>query len=485
MRQSANIGVVLSQAASRRPADVAIIDGVTGTAHTFADLHAHACAVAAWLEDTGVAAGSRVGLAMPNSANIVAAWFGIVYAGATVVPISTRAAEQEVQVRLEHAGATRHLTELPEALPEPAPETYPRTVADGRPAMILYTSGTTGEPKGACIGHASLLMHTAALVHHTVRLTPQDRVLGVLPLSHSYGCRIAMLAPFYAGATTIMLPGFSASGSLDAMREHGVTWAPAVPTMFAAWAAVDDTHPAPGQLRWCLSAGAPLSDAIREAAEARLGAEIRQGYGMTEATFSTIDDPRAPARPGTVGRPVWGVEVRVVDDEGATLPRDSVGNVQVRGPNVMLGYLDAPAATRRRIVDGWVQTGDVGVLSKDGWLTVVDREKDIILRGGFTVYPSEVEAALTAQPAVQEAAVIGLPDTFYGEVVVAVVVSSAARPDADALGAALEPLLGVDKRPSRYVFVDELPQSNSGKVLKRMLREYVTTLDAASTVRQR
>ncbi len=416
---------------------------------------------------------------MPNSADVVAAWFGIAYAGATIVPISTRSTPHETAIRLGHASARLHLTELPDELSVPVGG-HPRLVDADSAAMILYTSGTTGEPKGARIGHDSLLKHTAALVEHTLDLTCNDRVLGVLPLSHSYGCRMAMLAPFMVGAATVLLPRFSATGSLSAMARHRVTWCPGVPTMFVAWGAAAAAA-RPSALRWCLSAGAPLSEPVRLAAQARLGAEVRQGYGMTEATFSTIDGPGAPVRPGTVGRPVRGVDVRVVDELAHPVPPGAVGQIIVRGPNLMLGYLDAPRATAERIVDGWVHSGDLGVISEDGWLTVVDRRDDVILRGGFTVYPSEVEAVLCAQPAVKNAAVIGLPDPFYGEVVVAVVVADGGV-DSNGLAAAVSTLLGVDKRPSRYVFVDSLPQSPSGKVLKRVVQEYVTSPGARSTV---
>jgi long-chain acyl-CoA synthetase len=230
--------------------------------------------------------------------------------------------------------------------------------------------------------------------------------------------------------------------------------------MLAAVCSVDG--PPPPSLKWILSAGAPLADALCRRAEARLGCVVRQGYGLTEASFSTIDAPPAPRDVGSVGRPVAGVEVRIADG----------GEIEVRGPHRMLGYLDEEAATRAAIDgDGWLRTGDVGRLDDDGRLWVVDRTKDLVIRGGNNVYPSEVEAALAAHPAVADVAVVGRPDDYFGEEVVAVVVARGGHSvDAAALDAFARARIAATKLPREYAFVASLPLGPSGKVLKRELR---------------
>ncbi|MGZ3429364.1 MAG: class I adenylate-forming enzyme family protein, partial [Polyangia bacterium] len=243
--------------------------------------------------------------------------------------------------------------------------------------------------------------------------------------------------------------------------EHGVTFWPAVPTMLAAACAVDG--PPPRALGGVLSAGAPLADALCRRAEARLGCEVRQGYGLTEASFSTIDAPPAPRALGSVGRPVAGVEVRIAAD----------GEIEVRGPHRMLGYLDDAAATTAAIDDdGWLRTGDVGRLDEDGRLWVVDRKKDLIIRGGNNVYPSEVEAALAAHAAVADVAVVGRPDDYYGEEIVAVVVLRAGRSASAAeLDAFLHTRIAATKVPRQWAFVDALPLGPSAKVQRRVIRQ--------------
>ena len=203
----------------------------------------------------------------------------------------------------------------------------------------------------------------------------------------------------------------------------------------------------------------------------RLGAEVRQGYGLTEATFTTIDGPRDVRGPGTVGRPVWGVEVRIVDTAGVPLARGQAGEILVRGQNVMAGYLDDPETSARVVRDGWLHTGDIGVLDEDGRLSVVDRLKDLVLRGGNNVYPSEVEDALAHHPAIAGVAVIGRPDPYYGEEVVAIVVLQQGRTlPLEELDAFARERLAAHKVPREVVFLDRLPVGPSGKVLKRALR---------------
>jgi long-chain acyl-CoA synthetase len=291
---------------------------------------------------------------------------------------------------------------------------------------------------------------------------------------------MVMLASFFAGARCVLAPRFEAGRSLALMEEHAVSWLPAVPTMFAAWG---NEPPGPGlpSLRWCLSAGAPLPDEIALRAERRLGVEVRQGYGMTEATFCTVNAPPDARALGSVGKPVAGIELRVVDEHGREVSDGNTGEVVVRGHNLMSRYLHDPEATAAARADGFFHSGDVGRLDEQGRLYIVDRIKDLIIRGGFNVYPSEVEAALAAHPEVREVAVIGRPDAYYGEEVVAVIVRRAGSAlDAATLVQWARPRIGATKLPREVAFVDALPLGPSGKVLKRELREALVTGRIAS-----
>lgn len=505
------VGQVLRQSALAAPDRIALVDlGDSGSARrelTYRELDVRAQRVAASLRASGVQVGDRVGLLAENSAACVVSWFGIVYAGAAVVPLHVLSSVPELEQRLQHSSCRALLHDEPRAelaraagqgtgtpvvaslrdievgTAELAPEDLPPAAA----AMVLYTSGTTGTPKGAVITHTSLLLHTSVLSQRVLGLDASAVVLCVLPLSHSYGCRMAMLAPFFAQARLVVLPRFDATRALAVLREEQVTWAPVVPTMLAAWAAAPaaDGGGSPS-LRWVLSAGAPLEEEIARRAEARLGVEVRQGYGMTEATFSAINAPPDERRFGCVGRPVWGIEVRIVDDAQRDVRVGETGEVLVRGHNVMSHYLDDPEASARARLDGFMHSGDIGRLDDAGRLYIVDRIKDMIIRGGYNVYPSEVEAALAQHPHVAQVAVVGRPDPYYGEEIVAVVVP--AQPvTVEVLSRFASERLGRMRRPRDYVFCDELPLGPSGKVHKRTLREWIESgrlrLEAASADR--
>jgi long-chain acyl-CoA synthetase len=496
------VGQILRQAARLAPDAIAVVDlGQPGAARrefSFAQLERMAACVAAQLIAAGVQPGDRVALLAENHAELVAVWFGVVYAGAAVVPLHVLSAAPELAERLRHAEArlvvhdaarTELVQHAFQAADPPLPgvralaldaidfeapqrQAYAVATEPDDTALVLYTSGSTGKPKGAAISHASLLLHTAVLVQHALELTPEARVLCTLPLSHSYGCRLAMLAPFYARACVVVVPRFDAQRTLDVIRDEAVTWLPAVPTMFAAWGQLTAAAPIPS-LRWALCAGAPLGLEVARRAEARLGVEVRQGYGMTEATFAAINAPPDLRVLGSVGRPVWGVELRVVDEQGRDLQPGQSGELLVRGHNVMTRYLFDVEATHEIAGDGWLHTGDVGRFDDQGRLSIVDRIKDLIIRGGYNVYPSELESVLGSHPGVQDVAVIGRPDEFYGEEVVAVVVSRAAPPDVAALHAFVAERLSRTKLPREYAFVAALPVGPSGKVHKGTLREWL------------
>ncbi len=489
---SSNVGTFLHRWAQRDPDRAGIIDAGRGDrALSYGELDRQAAAVAHTLAASGLGRGDRVAICMANGVEFVAAWFGAVYAGCATLPIPTSSTAREIAFRLDHARCSALITDADradvareslvraskavvllradEAIEGATHELAPVETPPDAFAMLLYTSGTTGAAKCACVTHASLREHTRALADETILLTDDDRVLGTLPLTHSYGIRTTLLLPFYAGASTVFVPRFSPRRTLELCNTHGVTWLPGVPTMFIAWAA-EETLPQPTSLRWCMSAGAPLVEDVRLRAETRLGAPVRQAYGLTEANLTAVNAPPDDAVPGSSGKPVHGVEVRIASESGAELPRGQHGEVLVRGPNVMAGYLDDKLATAHVLRDGWLHTGDIGFVDDQERLSIVDRTKDLILRGGASIYPSEVEGALADHPAVREVAVVGRSDAYYGEEVVAIVVPDGEL-DAEALDQWARERLASYKVPKAYAFIDALPRGGSGKTLKRRLRD--------------
>jgi long-chain acyl-CoA synthetase len=502
-----NIGELLACAARTGGERVALVDlGAEGTARrelTARELDAMARRVALGLAARGVERGAAIAVLSENSAELVGAWFGVVYAGCVVVPVAVFSSAPELCHRIVHAGcaavlfdgARQALAEAAAALAAQqgrAVQLVPLEVAAHEPqvnverfdlaatspadtALLLYTSGTTATAKGAAISHASLLTHTLALATHALCLSSDDNVLGILPLSHSYGCRMVMLASLYAGARMILVPRFTAGRTRALLHDERITWVPVVPTMLAAWCADESEVPKLDALKWVLSAGAPLADALALRAEQKLGVSVRQGYGMTEATFTALNAPPDERVLGSVGKPAWGVNVRIVGDDGVELPAGQDGEVLVAGHNVMTRYLHDDASTSEALAHGFMHSGDVGHLDEHGRLWIVDRKKDLVIRGGHNVYPSEVEAALATHPAVHEVAVIGRPDPFYGEEVVAIVVcKQGMTATARELSAHAGERVGRTKVPREIAFVTELPLGVSGKVHKRTLRAWLS-----------
>ncbi len=489
-----NVGLFLSAWAQGDPGRTAMIDaGGAERALAYGELDRQASRVANALVAVGAAPGDRVAICMQNGLEFVAGWFGAIYAGCATVPIPAESTAREIAFRLEHArchavlcdlarteigreaisrsGGSAALVRIDEVTSGSGSGVAPVSVPNDSYAMLLYTSGTTGAAKCACITHASLRAHTQALAEQAIGLSGNDRILGTLPMTHSYGIRTTLLLPFFAGASTVFVPRFSPRRTLELCNAHEVTWLPAVPTMLIAWSN-EDSVPPPSSLRWCLSAGAALEEQVRLRAEARLGAPVRQAYGLTEANLTAVNAPPDHAVPGSSGLPVPGVEVRIVSEDGAEVRSRRHGEILVRGPNVMAGYLDDPTATRHVMRDGWLHTGDIGFVDEAGRLTIVDRSKDLILRGGASVYPSEVEAVLREHPRVRDAAVVGTPDDYYGEEVVAVI-GAAETLSVPELGDWVQERLSRYKSPSRYGFVKSLPRGATGKTLKRLLREQI------------
>ncbi|MEU2876714.1 long-chain fatty acid--CoA ligase [Streptomyces sp. NPDC007070] len=493
-----SVAAILAENAKRRPDRTALVEGDLRL--TFDQVWRRARAQAGALVELGVRPGDRVALMAPNTAEFPLAYYAIVAAGAVVVPVHLLLSAAEVEHVLKDSGAglllchpaqaatggaaadavgVRVVTLGPEldklaAEAEPLPSYLTRAADD--PAVVFYTSGTTGVPKGAVLSHFNLVMNATVNAFDANDIRPDDIALGALPLFHAFGQTVSMNSTWRAGATLVLLPRFDAARAIELMVKEGVNTFHGVPTMFvslAAAAADADTLP---ELRVCVSGGASLPVAVLERFEAAFGATIYEGYGLSETSpTASVNQPWFGTKPGTVGHPLWGVDVEIAraetEDRVELLPPGELGEVVIRGHNVFSGYLGRPEATAEALVDGWFRTGDLGTKDDAGFLRIVDRKKDVIIRGGYNVYPREVEEVLLRHPGVGQAAVIGLPDELHGEEVCAVIVPAPGAPaDAEEVTAWSKERLGRHKYPRRVEFVDALPLGPSMKVLKRELR---------------
>jgi long-chain acyl-CoA synthetase len=340
-------------------------------------------------------------------------------------------------------------------------------------AVVIYTSGTTGRPKGAELTHFQTYM-AASVAAETFAYRDDDVVMAVLPLFHVFGLSSVMNSAIRAAATLVLVPRFEVGAVLDAVEQHGVTVFCGVPTMFVALMHADLTGRDVSSLRICVSGGASIPGEVISGFEAAYGTTVLEGYGLSEtcalATFNRSAEDR---RVLSIGKRMWGCEVRVVDAEDRELPpgAEHVGEIVLRGHNVMKGYLNRPEATAEAMRGGWFHTGDLGHRDEDGFFYVVDRKKDLVIRGGFNVYPREIEEVLHAHPAVREAAVVGRPDERLGEEVVAFVSlrEGASAEPGEVIGFCRERLAAY-KYPREVLVIDDLPKGPSGKVLKTELR---------------
>ena len=447
---------LLAAAARRRPEHPALI--WEGGALSWRELEARAGGVALRLAREGVGPGDVVALLLPNAWSFVAALWGGLALGATVAPLNPLLAGDERERILGHLAPNAVIDAMP--TPETAGITPGRD--GGAPAIILYTSGSTGQPKGAVLSHAALAMANESWAGPVMGLSESDRVLAALPLAHSFGLNGALLAPLLAGATVVLQERFSPEETLRAIARHRVTVFPGVATMFSrileapALASADLSS-----LRLAVSGAAPCPWPLASAWRQRTGVRIVRGYGMTEL-FRPISYLAADTTdlPDSIGRAVPGVEVRVVDDE-----------LWIKTPAAMDGYLRAPEETAAVLADGWFRTGDLATISPEGFVSIVGRKRDLILRGGYSVVPGEVEAALLGHPAVAEAAVVGVAHAELGEEVAAfVTLRPGTRADVAELIAFCRARMAGYKYPRRITIVGEMPKSATGKILKAQLR---------------
>ena len=528
-----NLAAILEQHTRRRSDAEAVVCGDKRL--TYAQLNAWANQIANALAASGIRRGDHVALLCPNLPYFPAVYFAILKAGATVVPLNVLLKPREIAYHLRDSDAKamfcfQGTAELPMAeaakaavavvpackqlivlpnptLPSPSaatesldpsfnegPEVVPleRFVGGHSPsfetiatkpdetAVILYTSGTTGQPKGAELTHLNMSMNgmvSAELCAGSHADDGRHATAITLPLFHATAQTAQMLAYLHLGGTLVLLPRFDPAALLSTMTSERITHWIGVPTMY--WTLLKhareknvDVSRAATTLRLAVSGGAPMPVELMSDFEKTFGVRIIEGYGLSEtspvATFNHLD---RPSRPGTVGQPLFAVDVMIVDDKDEPVEAGQPGEVVIRGHNVMKGYYKQPDATAEAMRNGWFHTGDIGVMDADGYLSIVDRKKDMILRGGFNVYPRELEEVMLTHPAVSLVAVVGVPDERLGEEVKAFVVKKpGADVTEDALRAWCQEQFAAYKYPRLIEFRTELPTSATGKILKRELR---------------
>jgi len=512
-----NLAMLLEDSAREEPQRDAVV--CNDTRLSYAGLNAAANQVANLLVERGIQKGDKIAISCPNLPYFPIVYYGILKAGATVVPLNVLLKPREIAYHLHDSDATAYFCfagtpQLPmgetgyagfqaaercqhfflmttdPAAPSPIagvttlgaalrgqPATFETALTDpDNTAVILYTSGTTGQPKGAELTHSNILLN-ARLADTLYSHADHDVHLIALPLFHSFGQTAQMNAGIYRRATLVLLPRFSADAALGLMERENVTFFAGVPTMYwellnCAAAETYDLKQIARNLRICISGGAAMPVEVMRAFEQKYDVKILEGYGLSEtspiATFNRMD---RPTKPGSIGLPVWGVAVRVVDPDGNDVPTDEAGEIIIRGHNVMKGYYKRPEATAAAIKHGWFSTGDIGRRDEDGYLYIVDRVKDMIIRGGFNVYPREIEEVLLMHPAVSLAAVVGVPHASHGEEVKAfIILKAGAMITEGELIAWCKETMAAYKYPRMIEFRDSLPMTATGKILKRELR---------------
>ena len=480
-----SLATVLAEAARRYPDRIAIVDHAERV--TYRDLWEQARTYAAGLQDLGVRPGDKVAMLIPNVADFPRVYYGILAAGATVVPVHLLLTAEEIAYVVRDSEA-KLVVAHPAVKPAGIPTVEPADLAGRTPlhtyvtreaediAVVFYTSGTTGQSKGALLTHLNLVMNATVNVFDANEVHEGDIALGCLPLFHTFGQTVGMNGSFRLGGTLVLLARFTGEAAIDLMVRENVTVFHGVPTMYIALLEAATKADRLPSLRLCVSGGASLPVAVLERFAEVFGAKIFEGYGLSETSpTATTNQPHFGTRAGTIGHPIWGVDVEIarpeVDERIEFLPAGELGEIVIRGHNVFAGYLNRPEATAEAMVDGWFRSGDLGRKDDEGFITIVDRKKDLVIRGGFNVYPREVEEALARHPAVVQVAVIGVPDPLLGEEICAVVVPDAGGTTESELIEWSKERLGKHKYPRQVRFVEELPLGPSHKVLKRELRK--------------
>jgi long-chain acyl-CoA synthetase len=507
---SLNLATLLSEAAKQYPTKPALI--INDVTLPYAMVDGLARRVAGALEGLGVKPGQHVALMLPNVPQFTIAYFGSHYAACPVVPLNVLLTADEIAYHLEDSeaqvlivwelfyeqakagfdrvGTCKHILVVkadradmtaPEgaknfaavAMTAPPVADVPPTSADDT-AVILYTSGTTGKPKGAELSHFNLFYNADYMNHLPLPYAPSEAVvMVVLPLFHSFGQTVMQNATVRGGGTMVLMPRFEPVQAAQLIQKHKVTFFAGVPTMYFALLNHPEVMPEMlSTIGYCASGGAAMPMEVMNAFDGKFKTDILEGYGLSETSPVASFNPAGQKKVGSIGKPIWGVEFRLVDAEGKVVTEvDKPGEIQIKGHNVMKGYWKKPEATAESIVDGWFASGDIATRDKDGYYYIVDRKKDMIIRGGFNVYPREIEEVLYGFPGVTEAAVIGVKHESHGEEVKAVLaLKPGTTATAEDVIAYCKEKLAAYKYPRIVEFRDALPKGPTGKILKRELR---------------
>lgn len=461
---------------------------------TYAQFEARVEAFAEQLAEHGFSRGSVLAIMLPNRVELLVAMFAAWRLGGAATPVNPVFTAHEAEHQLRDSGASVVVNLGPDApsdgrcaihvedmrterRSEPVP---PVEVTGDDLALLIYTSGSTGHPKGVMLDHAHAEAMSRSMAEH-LRLTHDDHCMLILPLFHVNAIMVSALATMRSGGQLSVIGQFSARTFFDRVERLRPTYFSAVPTIYAVLAALpDEVRPDTSSLRFVICGAAPVSRELLERSQERYGFTIVEGYGLTEGTCASACNPVDGVRKlGTVGPALPGQRLAIGGADGEHLPPGEVGEVLISGPTVMRGYLNRPEATAETVVDGWLHTGDVGHLDEDGYLTIVDRVKDMIIRGGENIYPKEIEAVLAGLDGVLEAAVVGRHDEMYGEVPVAYV---SAYPGSDLTEDALldhcRRHLTRVKVPERIEIIDALPRNPVGKIDKPTLRRALGAMPA-------
>lgn len=469
---------------------------------TYADLDSFVDSAASGLSAGGIKKGDKVAIILGNCPEFIIAYYGILRAGAVVVPINPSYTLGEISYILSNSQAKAVIADSSlEAIISPLKEelenlkmviytdsiefewTWERLILDSNEknespsiqeddlAVILYTSGTTGKPKGAMLSHRNLTSNAASM-SQLAEFTEEDRIIAVLPMFHVFSIATCINIPIACGAAIVIVPKFSPAEVINSIRKEKATLFAGVPTMFSfllqvPGATADDFS----SIRACFSGGASIPVELLHRFEEKFKVSILEGYGLSETAPVTAFNPlRGTRKPGSVGKDIPEVKNRVVDSNGMEVPRGEIGELIVKGPNVMMGYLGMPESTSSALKDGWFYTGDLARMDDEGYIYIVDRKKDMILVGGYNVYPREVEEVLYQHPAIVESAVIGIADKEYGEIVKAFLVTNDESITMDDILYFCQDKLAKYKLPKQMEFMKELPKNSTGKILRRALR---------------
>jgi long-chain acyl-CoA synthetase len=488
-----NLASIAIDSAERSPQAVAVRLG--DAALTYAELDLRSARVATLLRDRGLVPGDRVGLMLPNVPEFPVAYYGVLRAGGVVVPMNVLLKRREIAFYLEDSGARLLLAwhgfaedaragaaEAGAELIEVEPEAFAELIAAHEPseelaatdeqdtAVILYTSGTTGKPKGAELTHFNLSRNCDIASRTTCVISEGDVVLGALPLFHSFGQTVSMNASLRVGATLTLVPRFDPAEALTTMQRDRVTHFYGVPTMYGALL----HHPRreafdTSSLRTCVTGGASMPVEVLRGFEQAFGCVVLEGYGLSETSpVASSNHPDMERKPGSIGTPLEEVEMKVVDEDDNEVPQGEVGEIVIRGHNIMKGYWQRPEATAEAMRGGWFHSGDMARVDEEGYFFIVDRKKDLIIRGGYNVFPREVEEILYEHPKIREAAVLGIPHEQLGEEVgAAVVLHEGERLAPEEVSSYVKERIAAYKYPRAVWFLDDLPKGPTGKILKR------------------